>query len=288
MKPTSSFYPQIKLIHSRLINVYLLKKLATILKYEVKGEIADMEETISLQELFKILRKRLFMIISITILAVSIAGAVSYYFLSPIYQASTQILINQSKSETSPFSSSDIQTNLELINTYSVIIKNPAILSKVIDKLDLNTTPAKLYPQIKVNSEQSSQVVNITVQDTKYQRAVDVANTTVEVFQEEIVKLMNVDNVNVLSPAVFIENEKSIKPDSILNMVIASIIGLMLGVGITFLLEHLDTTIKTEQDIETLTGLPVLGVISPITEKDIKMMKSIIDSKRKKEVWKVV
>lgn len=247
-----------------------------------------MEETISLQELFKVLRKRLLMIVSIMILSVSIAGAVSYYFLSPIYQASTQVLINQSKAETSPFSSSDIQINLELINTYSVIIKNPAILAKVIEKLDLNTTPEKLYANIRVNSEQNSQVVNITVQDTKLQRAVDIANMTVGVFQEEIVKLMNVDNVNILSPAVDVGNEKPIKPDPILNMAIAAVVGLMLGVGLTFLLEYLDTTIKTEQDIETLTGLPILGIISPITEKDIKMTGSIVDNKRKKEVWKVV
>lgn len=247
-----------------------------------------MEETISLQELFKILKKRLLLIFSVVILTASIAGGVSYYFLKPTYQASTQVLINQSKNMTSPFSTNDIQTNLELINTYSVIIKNPAILSKVIDKLNLNTTPAKLYPKIRVNSEQSSQVVNITVQDTKLQRAVDIANMTVEVFQEEIVNLMNVNNVNILSPAIYIESEKPIKPDPILNIAIATIIGLMLGVGITFVLEYADTTIKTEIDIEDLTGLPILGVISPITDKDIKAAKSIVKNKGNKEVWKVV
>ena len=56
-----------------------------------------MEETISLQELFKTLRKRLVLIISIVIFAVTIAGVVSYHYLTPIYEASTQILINQAK-----------------------------------------------------------------------------------------------------------------------------------------------------------------------------------------------
>ncbi|AMQ07897.1 YveK family protein [Sporosarcina psychrophila] len=241
-----------------------------------------MEETISLQDLIKTLRKRLILIIFAIILAVTIAGIVSYFFLTPIYQASTQILVNQEKSEQQQFNSQDIQTNLQLINTYNVIIKSPAILSKVIGNLDLNTTPAQLNSKVTVNSAQNSQVLNISVQDPEPHVAVDIANTTAEVFQEEIQKLMNVDNVNVLSPAVHVENPSPIKPNPKLNMAIAAVIGLMLGVGIAFLLEYLDTTVKTEQDIEELLGLPILGLISPITETDVPGAKGFLKQRRKK------
>ncbi len=240
-----------------------------------------MEETISLQDLVKTLRKRLVLIISAVILAVTIAGVVSYLFLTPIYQASTQILVNQEKSE-QQFNSQDIQTNLQLINTYNVIIKSPAILSKVIENLDLDTTPAGLNTKITVNSAQNSQVLNISVEDPEPYVAVDIANTTAEVFQEEIQKLMNVDNVNILSPAVLAENPSPIKPDPILNMAIAAVIGLMLGVGIAFLLEYLDTTVKTEQDAEELLGLPILGLIGTISEKDVQSAKGSVKSRRKK------
>ena len=241
-----------------------------------------MEETISLQDLVKTLRKRLVLIISAVILAVTIAGVVSYLFLTPIYQASTQILVNQEKNEQQQFNSQDIQTNLQLINTYNVIIKSPAILSKVIENLDLDTTPAGLNSKITVNSAQNSQVLNISVQDPEPHIAVDIANTTAEVFQEEIKKLMNVDNVNILSPAVLGENPSPIKPDPMLNMAIAAVIGLMLGVGIAFLLEYLDTTVKTEQDAEELLGLPILGLISTISEIDIPTAKESLKSRRKK------
>lgn len=242
-----------------------------------------MEETISLQDLFKTLRKRLLLIISAVILAVTIAGVVSYLLLTPIYQASTQILVNQPKMEQQQFNSQDIQTNLQLINTYNVIIKSPAILSKVIENLDLDTTPAALNAQITVNSAQNSQVVNVSVQDPEPHKAVDIANTTAEVFQVEIQKLMNVDNVNILSPAVHSENPSPVKPDPLLNMAIAAVIGLMLGVGIAFLLEYLDTTVKTEQDIEELLGLPILGLISPIAEKDLPGSATVLTRRRKRK-----
>ena len=113
------------------------------------------------------------------------------------------------------------------------------------------------------------------------QIAVDIANTTAEVFQEEILTLMNVDNVNILSPAAYVKNQSPVKPDPILNMAIAAVIGLMLGVGIAFLLEYLDTTVKTEQDIEEILGLPILGLVSPISEKELKSKKEPSSEERR-------
>ena len=243
-----------------------------------------MEETITLQDIFKTLKKRLSLIIILTIIALAISAVVSYFVITPIYQSSTQILINQEKTEVNTFSSQDIETNLQLINTYNVIIKSPAILSLVIDELDLNTTPAALTNKITVNNAEDSQVVNITVQDPDPQRAVDIANKTAQVFQAQIKTLMQVDNVSVLTPAVLGDNPSPVKPDPMLNMAIAAVIGLMLGVGLAFLLEYLDTTVKTEEDIEELLNLPVLGLISNISEKDLQDTKlEVID--RRKRLW---
>lgn len=241
-----------------------------------------MEETISLQDLFKTLKKRLLLIITAVILAVGVAAAVSFYFITPIYQSSTQILVNKTQNDPNQFTSQEIQTNLQLINTYSEIIKSPAILTKVIGNLDLNLSPSALASKITVNSAQNSQVVSISVQDPNPHVAVDIANTTTEVFQEDIQRLMNVDNVNILSPAVLATDPKPIKPDPYLNMAIAAVIGLMLGVGIAFLLEYLDTTVKTEQDIEDLIDLPILGVVSPIIEKTPETEKKSSRSRSRK------
>lgn len=241
-----------------------------------------MEETISLQDLFKTLKKRMTLIILLTIIAVTVSGLISFLLLTPIYQSSTQILINQEKTDVTAFNSQDIQTNLQLINTYNVIIKSPAILSKVIEQLDLDTTPTALNSQITVNNEQDSQVVNISVQDPNPSVAVDIANTTANVFQNEIVKLMKVDNVSILTPAILADNPAPVKPDPILNMAIAAVIGLMLGVGIAFLLEYLDTTVKSEQDVEELLNLPILGLISPISDKDLMDSKVQVTQRRKR------
>ena len=233
-----------------------------------------MEETISLQDLAKTLRKRLSLIVIMTIIAITVSGLISYIFLTPIYQASTQILVNQEKVDATQFNMQNIQADLQLINTYNVIIKSSAILSKVIEELNLDISTTELIEKITVNSEQNSQVVNISVQDPNPGQAVDIANTIATVFQSEIKNLMKVDNVNVLAPAELPENPSPVKPNPVLNMAIAAVVGLMLGVGVAFLLEYLDTTIKTEQDLEELLHLPMLGLVSPIPDKDMAQAQS--------------
>ena len=233
-----------------------------------------MEDKISLFDIIKVIKKKLVFIISVFIVMVSMTGIISYFFLTPIYEASTQILINQKQSDNQPLNTQDIQTNLQLINTYNDIIKSPLILSRVIDELNLQTTPELLAKEISVKSEQNSQVVDIIVEDPDLKKAVDIANSTTKIFQEEINILMKVDNVTILSPAINKKKINPIRPNIPINLAISGFLGLLIGVGITFLLEYLDTTIKTEQDISELIETPILGLISPISEKFYRRSKS--------------
>ncbi|MED3898586.1 YveK family protein [Priestia megaterium] len=225
-----------------------------------------MEETISLRELFAVLRKRLWLIVLITIIAATVSAVISFFVLTPVYESKTQILVNQAKNDQQLYSNQTVQTNVQLINTYNDIITSPAILDKVVKELKLDKSAGDLSGQIQVTSAQNSQVAQIVVQDTSAKRAADIANTTASVFQKQVPKLMNVDNVKVLSKAALGENPSPVKPLPLKNIGIAIVVGLMVGVGLSFLLEYLDNTLKTEQDIENILELPVMGVITTIKD----------------------
>ncbi|MYL69815.1 capsular biosynthesis protein [Halobacillus litoralis] len=231
-----------------------------------------MEETISLKEIFEVLKKRIWMIISLAVGAAALSALITFFVLTPSYEASSQFIVNQSQdqSQNAAYDINDIRTNVELINTYNVIIKSPRILTEVSDELGLNMTAGQLADKIQVGNEQESQVVNVTATDTNPQRAVDIANTVVNVFKGEVPQLMNgVDNINILTEAELGPNPAPVSPNTVLNIAIALVIGTMIGVGLAFLLEYLDNTIKQEEDIEETLGLPVLGVVSTISEKDL-------------------
>ncbi|MFL0402783.1 YveK family protein [Bacillus nitratireducens] len=229
-----------------------------------------MEETISLKELFAILRKRLVMILVITIGAALVSAIVSFYFITPIYQTSTQILVNQKKQDEKIIQYNEVQTNVQLTNTYKIIVKSPVILDKVKSELKLGMSTQELNGKINVENEKDSQVIAVTVQDKDVKLARDIANTTAEIFKSEIAKIMSIDNVTILSKAEVAEGQSPIKPNKKLNIAIAFVVGLMTSVGIAFLLEYLDNTMKKEEDIEKQLGVPVLGVVSHMEEDGTK------------------
>lgn len=238
-----------------------------------------MEETISLKELLDTLKKRLWLILSITFVAVLASGIVSYFFLTPIYQASTQILVNQKQSD--QYNPGVVQTNLQLINTYNGLIKSARILDVVIEDLDLNMTAEQLEGSITVGSETNSQIVDISVRNADKELAVDIANKIANVFSKEIVEIFKVDNVTVIAEATDTQTQSPIKPQPMLNIAIAMVVGLMAGVGLAFLLEYMDNTVKSAQDIEKNLGMPVLGVISVIDENQMAARKQAREQRQK-------
>ena len=239
----------------------------------------------SLQEILKIIKKRLLLIISLMIVTISIAVVLSFYFITPIYQAQTQILVNQ-KVNSQEGLWYQIETDLQLINTYNDIITTPVILSKVIEELQIDATPEQLSNQISLSNGSESKVLYITVQDSNPEQAVNIANTTAEVFKEEIPSLMNVDNINILALAKVSENPSPVKPNKPLNIAIGAVVGLMLGIGLSLLLEILDTTIKDEKDVEEILGIPIMGIVGSIPIEKVK--KSSLRSQKvrgNQDVW---
>nr|WP_281271545.1 Wzz/FepE/Etk N-terminal domain-containing protein [Peribacillus asahii] len=228
-----------------------------------------MEETISLRELFETLKKRLSLILVITLLAAAVSGAISYFVLKPVYKSSSQILVSQSAaSSLASIAGVSLDTDAKYIETYNVILKSPYILDQVIKELKMDTTPEQLNGSVSVTQEGASQVVTISVTNNDPAEAVRIANEIAEVFQREIAQLMRIDNITILSKAELADNPAPVKPEPLLNIAIAIVVGLMAGVGLAFLLEYLDNTIKSEQDIEKLLELPVLGVVTTITPNE--------------------
>lgn len=75
----------------------------------------------------------------------------------------------------------------------------------------------------------------------------------------QVTRASQIGDIWVVEPAY--ANPDFIKPRLMLNLVLAVIVGLVLGVGLAFFLDYLDDSIKNEEDIQSVTRLPVLGTI---------------------------
>ncbi|WP_026567961.1 YveK family protein [Bacillus sp. UNC41MFS5] len=234
-----------------------------------------MEENdfITLKDIFNAIKRRLWMVVLITLLATIASGIYSFYFITPVYQSSTQILVNQTRENGQRIDYNQIQSNLQLIQTYSDIIKSPMILDIVSTKLELDRPGKALINQIEISSGEKSQVLTVTVQDKDPETAANIANAIAETFNEQIPTLMNVDNENILSKAEVNPSPTNLNPKLILAA--GFIFGLLTSLGLCFLLERLDDSIKTERDVERIFGLPVLGGVSEIKGKQMKNNKQV-------------
>lgn len=78
-----------------------------------------------------------------------------------------------------------------------------------------------------------------------------------------ITEAMQTADVMVIDPSIV--PRRPIKPRVMLNVAIAAFLGLFVGVGLAFVLEFLDTSIKSVEEAESYLELPVMGRI-PLTE----------------------
>ena len=237
---------------------------------------------LDLRDYIKVIRKRIWIIIAIVLVACLTTGIMSYFFIDPIYEASTKLIVNKSNERVGAdqVDLNSINTNLSLINTYKEIIKTPAIMEKVaLTFPQFNLTSDDLVKKVKVSSINNTQVMTLIVQDTSYNTAVQIVNAVSKVFQQEIPKIMKVDNVSLLNEAKEINNPIPVKPNKKLNIAISFVVSLMIALGLVFLLEYLDDTLKTESDIQQFLGLPTLGMISKMRSEDIELRSNAIDSK---------
>jgi len=225
------------------------------------------EEEISLVELLGIIKKHFKLIVITTVGATIIAALYTFFLTTPMYQSSTEILVTQSSNEEATVSQSDIDTSIALINTYEDIIRNDVTLNPVIEELGLEADPSDLRENISIQINENSQVFSLQAQSENPYEASEIANTTAGVFQEQIFDMMDVDNVTIISEAT--PNMDPASPNNLLNIIIGFLLGGMLGVGLVFIRELTDTTVKTEEYIEEATGWTSLGHVNRFSKDDL-------------------
>jgi capsular polysaccharide biosynthesis protein len=206
-----------------------------------------------LKELYKVLKKRILVILVVSILAVAIGVVKSAAPVTYLYQSTSKVIIG---------------ANDAAAKTLMVIMKDPTVLDKVIKDLNLQTSSESLANRISLASIDGSQVVSISVIDKDPIIAAKIADTTAQVFKQEAPKIAGQDNIRLLSKAKV--NPNPINKGQGNTILITIIIGLVLGIGLAFFIDSLDDSIRSEEEAEMLLGLPVLGKVSKINKKNVQ------------------
>ncbi|MDN5830230.1 MAG: Wzz/FepE/Etk N-terminal domain-containing protein, partial [Staphylococcus equorum] len=114
-----------------------------------------MESTVDLSKILQIIRKNLKLLIILPIICLLISAIVTFFFLDSKYQASTQVLVNQKESD-SQMMAQEVQSNIQLVNTYAEIVKSPRIIDKVSKELDGKYSSDEINKILTVSNEADS------------------------------------------------------------------------------------------------------------------------------------
>lgn len=215
-------------------------------------------EEIDLKELFTYFWSKKFYIILITAIALTIGLIYSINFQTPLYKSYTTILLTKESDSTS-ITSNDILLNQKLVDTYKEIITSKKVLGRVINNLDLEYSVNALSSKVNVQSINGTEILKITVSDEYNVNAKNIANEIAYVFNSEIVKLYDIQNIGVIDVAELSETPYNINTTK--QLIISGLVGLILSLCIVFVIYYFDDTIKTTVEVEKKLGLPVIGAI---------------------------
>lgn len=221
------------------------------------------ENTISLQEIAYALKKRWKLIALITIIATLVSAILSFFVIKPQYEASTKLFIGkQETQDNNAYNNNDVMMYQKLMKTYAEIVKTSDLVTKAVDnaKLDYNQKEIDgILENLTVTPSADTQILDLKYKGKDPKEVLEVTNAITDEFISESKKLIPNGNLQIIQAAQLPENPVS--PNKKLNIVIAFVLGLMVGVGVVLLLEYLDNTFKSRDELEKALDLPIIGTI---------------------------
>ena len=233
-------------------------------------------EEIDLKELFLMFWKRKVEIILIIAIFIVIGFIYTSAFTKPMYTSSTTLVLAGTNDETNEgetsITTSDLTLNSKLVSTYSQLVKSNKVVRQVISNLGIkDISEEELRNNISVTSVSDTELIKITVTTDNSKYSADIANETAKVFASEVDEIYNINNVHVVDEAEESETPSNINHKK--DVIMFAAIGFVIAFAYVIVASMLDTTVKTEEDVERLVNLPVLASIPMYDPSEIKKSK---------------
>ncbi|MDM0973057.1 Wzz/FepE/Etk N-terminal domain-containing protein [Clostridium perfringens] len=221
------------------------------------------ENTISLQEIAYALKKRWKLIALITIAATLVSAILSFFVIKPQYEAKAKLFIGkQETQENNAYNNSDVMMYQQLMKTYAELVKTSDLVTKAVKSANLNYNQNEIkgiLNNLTANPSADTQILDLSFKGGNPKEVLKVTEAITNEFISESKELIPNGNVQVIQKPQLPEHPVS--PNKKLNILIAFVLGLMVGVGIVLLLEYLDNTFKSREELEKNLDLPIIGAI---------------------------
>ncbi|MEV7458193.1 polysaccharide biosynthesis tyrosine autokinase [Pseudarthrobacter oxydans] len=219
-----------------------------------------------LRDYIRIFQRNWVWIASLTLTGLLVAGTGSV-LTAPTYTAETQLFVAiqssgsvQELQQGNTFSQARVQS-------YVKTVDSPIVLQPAIDSLGLEMSAEDLAQRVQASTDVNTVLINITASDSSPAMAGAIAQAVADSLIKAVDQLERPKtggtspvSISVTKPAS--APSSSSAPNTRVNLIAGTLLGLAVGIGLVLLRSALDNRIRSEADLRKVTDAPLLGGIS--------------------------
>jgi len=225
---------------------------------------SEAEGYFSLSDLTQILLKRLWVILLVVFVVVGAAIGASF-LQTPTYEASTEVWVDQQLGDQGKNLAGNVEGLQSLMPTMIHAIDSRPVAEQATQRLGSVTSPEELLANLTIEQVEGTNFIRLTYEGNSAAKATDIVNTMALVSSERISETSRAAGsdltANVYLKARVPDNPTPVSPDPLRNGILAAVFGLMLGIGLALLMEYLDHSWRSPEEVEQASGVPTFATI---------------------------
>lgn len=211
-------------------------------------------------DILDVIFKRIKILVIIPVIFFASSMFYAFELVAPTYTATTTFMVlNQTYYDSITYN--DLMIGQVLISDYKFLATTKTVREEAAKSIGIENTNGC---DIDISPVVDTRMVKLSVTCTEPEKSANLSNALTEQLVERISEIMKVDNITIVEYAMVPKSPSG--PNKTKIVMNSTILGLAFSVGIIILLEFMDNTIQSADDIEKHLGIPVLAQINKLEE----------------------
>jgi receptor protein-tyrosine kinase len=201
----------------------------------------------------------------VAMLLLGVFGAAAYSLTTtPTYHSKARVFVSSDASNSAEQYYAGF-FNSQMVKSYADLATSRQLMSRVTKRLELDVSAAQLAEKINATVVQDTVIIELEALDPSPKVAQQLAQAEAEELAGYLTEVESTDKnkksvkATVIDPANLVDDP--VRPRTLLNVVIFGVLGLLLGVALAVARELLDNSVSSAEDVERITGKPVLSSV---------------------------